>query len=133
MVMENLNFTLEGWFKMGKDQIIKKLIEWANEIGDNTSFWGAQKDLGKTNIRSTAAAILNAECYDEAKLFIQYKTARKGSGWDANFKDNKSFGQYIVEKMDEIYKMCEKNDKEALKFMAKFFGYIYWKIYGLVN
>lgn len=131
--MASLNSTLEGWFDMNHQEITKKIISWVEEIGNNKNFWNNQKDLGKTNIRSTAATILNAECYEEARLFIEYKTSRKDSGWDANFKDQKKFGEYIIKKMDEIYEMCQKNDKEALKYIAKFFGYLYWKIYGIVN
>jgi len=38
------------------------------------------------------------------------------------------FGDEILHYMDKIYNMCDKNDREALKNISKFFGYLYWKV-----
>jgi len=114
------------------------LIKYVNDIGNNTEFWeGKYKDnesinkdkIGSNNIRELAVLALNADCYEEFKLFIQYKTA-KGNGWDSVFdkENNRKFGDVIIEDyLDKIYEASNKDDKEALSNISRFFGYLYWK------
>ena len=114
------------------------LIKYVNDIGNNTEFWeGKYKDnesinkdkIGSNNIRELAVLALNADCYEEFKLFIQYKTA-KGNGWDSVFdkENNRKFGDVIIEDyLDKIYEASNKDDKEALRNISRFFGYLYWK------
>jgi len=62
-----------------------------------------------------------SDCYEELRLFIEYKIA-KGNGWDEKFKGDRVFGDEILHYMDKIYNMCDKNDREALKNISKFSG-----------
>jgi len=127
-----------------KKEIIKKLIAWANEIGNYEDFWKKNSDLGKTNIRSTATAILQASCFDEAILFLKYKKSREKTGWDKKIGDKGIFADVIIEKMKKIADECgkpkekdcnnekvEEWEKYALEFSARFLGYLYWKVYGI--
>lgn len=113
------------------------LLSYVNEIGNNKRFWNSDYGkgrsakkikavIGSTNIRGLAVMALNTDCYKEFKLFIEYKTS-KGNGWDANYKNGKKFGEVIIDYLEKIYEACNKNDKEALKQISKFFGYLYWK------
>jgi len=113
------------------------LLKFVEELGSNESFWSSQnrgrkggseeKKVGSSNIRSLAVLANNADCYEELRLFIEYKIA-KGNGWDEKFKGDRVFGDEILHYMDKIYNMCDKNDREALKNISKFFGYLYWKV-----
>lgn len=116
-------------------EFLLKLVE---DIGNNKTFWSDEKDKGKkgdgkkekigsTNIRNLAVLANNADCYEELRLFIEYKIAR-GNGWDKKFKGDKMFGSVIIEYMDQIYEKCNKDDRETLKNISKFFGYLYWKV-----
>jgi|LSQX01.3.fsa_nt_gb hypothetical protein len=111
------------------------LLNYVEEIGKNVGFWERDEqsrgsEIGSGNIRGLATMANNADCYEEFKLFIEYKTA-KGNGWDRNFAKGKKFGDLILEYMDNIYKKCDNDDEEALKSISKFFGYLYWKRYSL--
>lgn len=105
------------------------LLDYVEAIGQNKSFWNKRnnnRNIGSSNIRNLATLANNADCYKEFRLFIQYKIA-KGNGWDQNFKDNKRFGDVIIDYMDEIYEKCGRDDKKALENIGKFFGYLFWK------
>lgn len=112
------------------------LLKYVNEIGDNQKFWDAKykrsndtnkNKIGSNNIRELATLALNADCYEEFRLFIKYKTA-KGNGWDAHFNNNgEKFGDVIIKYIDKIYEASNKDDKEALRNIGRFFGYLYWK------
>jgi len=117
--------------------INETLIKYVNEIGNNKEFWErkykdtkyANKDMiGSNNIRQLAVLALNADCYEEFKLFIQYKIA-KGNGWDSYFDREKKrrFGDVIISYLDEIYEASNRCDKEALNNISRFFGYLFWK------
>ena len=109
------------------DKTIKcKLLGFVDEIKQNKSFWKDKesKELGSTNIRNMATIALNADCYKELKLFMEYKIAR-GNGWDLIYKDWKKFGEVILEYMDKI-KEISHTEEEALFNISKFFGYLYW-------
>lgn len=116
-----------------------KLLEFIDEMKKNKSFWEKldnskdnkdekknkdEKNLGSTNIRNMATLALNADCYKELELFMEYKMAR-GNGWDLIFKDGKKFGEVILEYMGEIKKLSN-TEEEALLNISKFFGYLYW-------
>lgn len=113
------------------------LLNMVERIGNNKEFWSGEKKegsrndgkkekVGSTNIRNMAVLANNADCYEELKLFVEYKIA-KGNGWDRKFDGDKVFGDKILECMEKIYKKCE-NEREALKNISKFFGYLYWKV-----
>lgn len=98
--------------------------------------------IGSTNIRSVATICENADCFEEVKLYIEYKIA-KGNGWDQkinlskNGKDStKIFGDAVIEHMEQIYSLCkEKNnnvdesilEKISLNKIGLYFGYLFWK------
>ncbi|WP_242860841.1 hypothetical protein [Defluviitalea phaphyphila] len=107
-------------------EIKNKILEYIDEIKSNNIFWEktGSKNLGSTNIRNMATIALNADCYKELELYIAYKIAR-GNGWEKNFKDNKKFGEIILEYMDKIKKLSD-TEEEALSNISKFFGYLYW-------
>ncbi|AEM74980.1 hypothetical protein [Caldicellulosiruptor acetigenus] len=125
-----------------RKEIIKMLVQWADKIGENKNFWKQNRELGKTNIRTTATAILQASCYNEVKLFLEYKGSRKNTGWDKLFNNNTTFANYIISKIEDLRKKVDEKykedptfdkEKEVIELAARFLGYIYWKIYGLVN
>lgn len=117
---------------MGENDYKKELIEMVNRLGSNDDFWKEEgnykkdKKPGASNIVSIANICENADCYQEVKLFIEYKIA-KGNGWDTTFEGNKKFGEVVIEDMDKIYEEVNRDDKEALKRISLYFGYLYWK------
>lgn len=111
------------------NNINETLIRYVNEIGEKKEFWKDNKNkIGSNNIRQLAVVALNADCYEELKLFIKYKTV-KGNGWDSVFdhKSNKKFGDVIIEYLDKIYEASNKCDKDTLNNISRFFGYLYWR------
>lgn len=115
--------------------INETLLKYVNEIGGNQNFWDDKfgkykvqnkKLIGSNNIRQLAILALEADCYEEFRLFIKYKTA-KGNGWEAYFDEGERFGDVIIRYIDKIYEASNKNDKEALQNISRFFGYLYWK------
>jgi len=110
--------------------MINTLLQYVNELG-NKSFWRSNKSndktVGSSNIRNLAVLANNADCYEELRLFIEYKTA-KGNGWNKKFDGDTLFGHKILQYLDEIYKKCNRDDRETLKNISKFFGYLYWKV-----
>jgi len=110
--------------------INETLIEYVNEIGRNDEFWKFNKNkIGSSNIRELAVLALNADCYEEFRLFMQYKTAKRDTGWDSYFnrERNEKFGDVIISYLDKIYEFSNKSDREALKNISRFFGYLFWK------
>lgn len=107
-----------------------RLIQMVNELGNDSKFWGnindKTSDIGSSNIRSMANICQNADCYEEIKLFIRYKIG-KCNGWEKELSNKKVFGEAVLEHLDEIYNSTNKNDEEALKRIALYFGYLYWK------
>ena len=83
-------------------------------------------DLGASNIRSMANVALNCDCYEEFRIFMQYKKA-KIDGWKIENDEGKALADMVISDMDEIFKMCDENDREALKWIGQYFGYFYWK------
>jgi len=71
------------------------LLKFVEELGSNESFWSSQnrgrkggseeKKVGSSNIRSLAVLANNADCYEELRLFIEYKIA-KGMAGTKNLK-----------------------------------------------
>lgn len=119
----------------------KEIIRMVNELGEDKEFWDeinnkksrngkplkrSEGALGSSNIRSVAAACEKADCYEEIRLFIQYKIG-KGNGWEYKLSNNEVFGKAVIKDMDKIYEMANKNDKEALKIISLYFGYLFWK------
>jgi glycine betaine/choline ABC-type transport system substrate-binding protein len=121
---------------MEKINYKKEIIGMVNELGEDKKFWNRMNEsksfknkegkLGSSNIRSVANICQNADCYEEIKLYIEYKIG-KGNGWDDTLTNNKKFGQAIIEDMDKIYEMVNKDDKKTLKIVSLYFGYLYWK------
>ena len=114
----------------------KEIIGMVNKLGEDKNFWDRIKDsktyknkegkLGSSNIRSVANICQNADCYEEVKLYIEYKIG-KGNGWDDTLTNKKRFGEAVIEDMEKVYKMVNGNDKEALKIISLYFGYLFWK------
>lgn len=120
---------------MGLDK--KQLINMVNEFGGDETYWDRKakepedrskrnEKLGSSNIRAVANICSNTNCYEELKLYIEYKIA-KGNGWNEKAVGDKNFGQVVIENMDRIYKDNDENDAEALKQIGLYFGYLYWK------
>lgn len=122
-------------------EMTKTLLDYVDRLGSNTNFWfGAdrgrgrsrgrgqrERKIGSSNIRNLASMAVNAECYKEFRLFIEYKKG-KGNGWNDHFENGKVFGDVLLEYMDEIYKKCNYDDDETLKQVSRLFGYLYWKV-----
>ena len=119
----------------------KELISMVDELSLDTEFWeemknarnsGKEGKLGSTNIRSLASICTNADCYEEVKLYIEYKIG-KGNGWNeiikvkGDFKNKKMFGRAVIDHLENIYEMCNKDDSETLKQIALYFGYMFWR------
>lgn len=119
----------------------KELIEMVNVFGGDQEYWEKKEKeakentfksnkkkekLGSSNIRAVANICSKADCYEELKLYIEYKIA-KGNGWNEKAVGDKDFGQVVIENMDRIYKDNDDNDVEALKQIGLYFGYLYWK------
>ena len=69
---------------------------------------------------------VNAECYKEFRLFIEYKKVKATAGM--TILKMAGFGDVLLEYMDEIYKKCNYDDDETLKQVSRLFGYLYWKV-----
>lgn len=115
----------------------KELIEMVNVFGGDQEYWEKKEKeaedrnkrndkLGSSNIRAVANICSNTNCYEELKLYIEYKIA-KGNGWNEKAVGDKNFGQVVIENMDRIYKDNDDNDVAALKQIGLYFGYLYWK------
>lgn len=121
----------------------KELIEKVDELSNDKVFWENMKDdkrgsregkLGSTNIRSVATVCENADCFEELKLYIEYKIS-KGNGWNEKIKLNPKnkndngqiFGRVVINHMEDIYEKCAKDDKETLKQIGLYFGYLFWR------
>lgn len=118
----------------------KSLLKMVDKIAENKSFWqkimenkGRNREgkLGSSNIRSVANICENADCFEELKLYIQYKIA-KGNGWNEKFDNQMTFGEVVLRDMDKIYEDTQKEngianvDEEAIKRIGLYFGYLYW-------
>lgn len=128
----------------------KTIIEMVDDISKNnlkdvlrddskSSYGNKDKEVGISQFISLANACKIADCVDEIKLLLQYKTA-KGNGWEKEVA-SKKFGDLIIEKVNKIEKIVDESignreydsdnaeeiEKEKLKAMSQFFGYLYWK------
>lgn len=120
--MEKINYKKEviGMVEeLGKDKVF-----W-NRINQSKSF-NKEGNLGSSNIRSVSTLCQNADCYEEIRLYIEYKIG-KGNGWDDTLSNKKKFGQAVIDDMDKIYEMAGRDDKETLKIVSLYFGYLFWK------
>lgn len=107
----------------------KQIIEKVNKLVascKSCNYWKNEDAAGSSNIRGVASAVQNAECYDEVKLYIQYKIA-KGNGWDIKI-NNQKFGDLIIKDLDELVKNIN-SEKEKLQIVSNYFGYLYWAAY----
>jgi len=121
---------------MEKINYKKEIIGMVEELGKDKAFWNEIKrsidyrnkegKLGSSNIRSVSTLCQNADCYEEIRLYIEYKVG-KGNGWDDVLSNKKKFGQAVIEDMDKMYEMASKDDKETLKIVSLYFGYLFWK------
>lgn len=120
---------------MEKINYKKEIIGMVEELGKDKVFWNRinqsksfnkEGKLGSSNIRSVSTLCQNADCYEEIRLYIEYKIG-KGNGWDDTLSNSKKFGQAVIEDMDKIYKMTNRDDKETLKIVSLYFGYLFWK------
>lgn len=121
---------------LGKDKKFWNRIEGTDNKNSKSNFnkKSFSKDnknkgdgpIGSNNLRNVANICQNADCYQEVKLYIQYKVG-KGNGWDERLSDGRVFGHAVIEDMDRIYKDHNKKDIDALKMISLYFGYLYWK------
>lgn len=121
---------------MEKVNYKKEIIGMVEELGKDKEFWNRinqsrdyrnkEGKLGSSNIRSVATVCQNADCYEEMRLYIEYKIG-KGNGWDDTLSNKKKFGQAVIDDMDKIYEMADRDDKETLKIVSLYFGYLFWK------
>lgn len=121
---------------MEKSNYKKEILSMVEKLGEDKVFWNRMKEsksfknkegkLGSSNIRSVATICQNADCYEEIRLYIEYKIG-KGNGWDDTLSNKEKFGQAVLEDMDKIYEMANEDDKETLKILSLYFGYLYWK------
>ncbi|GEA30794.1 hypothetical protein [Clostridium diolis] len=121
---------------MEKVNYKKEIIGMVEELGKDKEFWNRinqsrdyrnkEGKLGSSNIRSVATVCQNADCYEEIRLYIEYKIG-KGNGWDDTLSNKKKFGQAVIDNMDKIYEMAGRDDKETLKIVSLYFGYLFWK------
>lgn len=81
---------------------------------------------GATNIRGIANLCGNADCYEELRLYIEYKIG-KDNGWRTKLADNRIFGNAVLADMDKIYEDTGKDDKKTISRVGMYFGYLYWK------
>jgi len=105
------------------------LLDFVEELGKNTNFWQRSK-IGSSNVRKLATMAVDASCYKEFRLFMEYKRG-KGNGWEKIFSNDKALADVIIEYLDEIYEKCGRDDKKALEEISRFFGYLYWKLKAL--
>ena len=75
-------------------EMTKTLLDYVDRLGSNTNFWfGAdrgrgrsrgrgqrERKIGSSNIRNMASMAVNAECYKEFRLFIEYKKVKATAG-----------------------------------------------------
>ena len=90
------------------------------------------RGIGSSGIRNLASMALNAECYKEFRLFIEYKKG-KGNGWNDIYEKDKVFADIVLEYMDEIYEKCNRDDKETLRQISRLFGYLFWKVKSIAG
>ncbi|MFD3157097.1 hypothetical protein ACFIJ5_09585 [Haloimpatiens sp. FM7330] len=120
---------------MNKKEIIELVEEVASinnfceiiENKDNKS--RNSKKIGTSQFRDIANMCKNADCSEEIKLLIQYKTT-KGNGWNnkiPNKNNGKKFGNIIVDYIEKIEVKFDKDEKSKLDAISKFFGYLFWK------
>lgn len=107
----------------------KQIIEKVNVLIKNcksSNYWKDKNAVGSSNIRGVASAVQNAECFDEVKLYIQYKIA-KGNGWDIKV-NNEKFGNLVIKDLEELIRNIN-NEKEKVNVVSNYFGYLYWAAY----
>lgn len=110
----------------------KLLLKKIDEIGATnilSQLSDKDKELGASNIRSMANIASNSDCYEEFKLFMAYKKVKgQGKGWGTPISSNskETLADKVIEHLEEINKECG-NDKETLKWISQYFGYLYWK------
>jgi len=126
----------------------KTIIELVNEVSNNnlsdvlrddSKYGSNSREVGISQFISLANACKIADCVDEVKLLLEYKTA-KGNGWEKNVV-RKKFGELIIDKVNRIETTIDESlgdkeidsnkadelEKEKLKAISQFFGYLYWK------
>lgn len=107
-------------------QMKKLLIKQIDELNtDDFLKQVTSDDLGSSNIRAMANVALNCDCYEEFRLFMQYKKS-KIEGWRM-LKEEKALADIVIEHLDKIHEVCEERDKETLQWISQYFGYFYWK------
>lgn len=107
----------------------RELIELVNDLFKNTEIkvGDGKGRIGSTQFRSMADICRKAECFDEIKLLIEYKTAKK-NGWEQEIRNHESCGEVINKTIQKIKDNSE--EKNVLKNIISFFGYLYWKGYA---
>ena len=85
-----------------------------------------QEKTGNNQYRSLANACLRAECCEEIEILIQYKEAKntKGESWSRSYK-GKTLAKVVLDCVAVVKKSTDGN-RECLKTLSLFFGYLYW-------
>ena len=117
--------------KLNISEMKKMLIDNIDDLNENNflnKLSEKDKELGASNIRSMANIALNSDCYEEFRLFMEYKKVKgQGKGWGTKINSNQTLADKVIEHLEEIHKQFKGNDKEILKWISQYFGYLYWK------
>lgn len=121
---------------MNKKEIIdlvyelSRIKDFSSSIQDDDKGKKNNRVVGTSQFRDLANLCKKAECMEEIKLFIKYKTA-KGNGWDKLIGGNennedKKFGDWIIEYIEKIEQSEYESEREKLLGISEFFGYLFW-------
>lgn len=122
-MVDNIN---ESKVENTNAQMKKLLIEKIDELNKGDFLKNLKsEDLGASNIRAMANVALNCDCYEEFRLFMQYKKF-KLEGWRKK-KDGQELADIVIGHLDKIHDVCHQRDGETLKWISQYFGYFYWK------
>lgn len=129
MDSDSLRFIMGGNIFMNDMEMKNQILDMVDKIGKSKVLQNkavGNDDIGSTNIRKIANISRNADCYEELKLFINYKIS-KADGWSRKYDDSRTLGKVILDDMNKIYQATNKNDREAIRFISLYFGYLYWE------
>ena len=118
---------------MTKKEIIDIISSMEERIGDNNlnSLFVSEsrndnKKIGCNQFRDIAGLCREAECCEEIEMLIRYNMAKciKDASWMATCRNNARFGDIIL---DDISKIKDKDEHNALSNLELSFGYLYWQ------
>ena len=117
-----------------KEEIIRIVTDMENQIGTDImgdlfqkeSTSSKDKKIGSNQFRDIASMSAKAESYAEIEHMIKYSIAKANDGksWKLKCRNNKIFGDIILDSMKKVTKIDET---KILENMELFFGYLYWQ------